>query len=259
MGSDDKRDALRVPCEFPIRVYGQMREVVGRMVNLSRTGIRIRVPLSRLMITETLDYVSLAHAVEQMLGFSFMADLHHEMLGQLIRKRLSTIRVGTVDVDADELEIGCSFEEPLGEDEIVMLGIGLPPVGVVSPSEFRNLPQPKRVGAPEAEQPAQPRPLDYDGILHATAGEPVEPIVGRTEGVVGDEVLLAISVSRLPGPPDADPAARLEAVRSAYGSSPRLEILEGVHMVWAGPVRIRELELPADDQTESALLLLATD
>lgn len=255
MGSGEKREALRVPCEFPVRVYGQLREVVGRMIDISRTGLRLRLPLSRLMISESLDFGSLAHALQQTLGASFMADLHHEMLGQLIRKKLRTVRVGEVDAESDQLEVGCAFEEPLTDDETVMLGVGLPPVGETSAAAFRNVPRPKRRGEPDDDQPNQPRPLGYEGILHPSEGLVGNPLVGRTEGMLGTESLLAVPIHTIPGAYDVDPQALTAALRTNLGPEPRLEILDGLHMVWSGTVALEEIELPGS-YTGDAMFLL---
>ncbi|MDJ0974945.1 MAG: PilZ domain-containing protein [Planctomycetota bacterium] len=255
MESGEKREALRVPCDFPVRVYGQLRELSGRMLDISRTGMRIELPLSRLMMQPSLDFAALTQALEQMLGATFMADLHHEMLGQLIRKKLRTVRVGEVDPDADLLEVGCSFEEPLRDEETVMLGIGLPPVGETSAAAFRNVPPPKRRGDADEDQPAQPRPLGYEGILHPSEGIVGEPLVGRTEGMLGSESLLAVPVNTISGAYDVPPEPLAAALRDILGPKPRLEILDGLHMVWSGPVQLDEIEMPSSYAGDVMFLL----
>lgn len=258
MATDDKRDALRVPCDYSIRVYGQLRELAARMVDISRTGVRIRVPLSRLMNTEVLDYASLTHSLEQVLGKSFQADLHHEMLGPLVRKRIRVMRVGNVDPDADFVEIGGRFDEPLTDDETVMLGVGLPPVGVTAVAAFQNVPAPTRRGDEGAGLAGKPRPKGYEGILHPSDGYITEPLVGSTEGVLGVDCLLAIPIERIPGGYGADQLALLVALGNSFGPTPRLEVLDGLHMVWKGGVQLVELELPDSAMGDALLLLRAT-
>lgn len=257
MASADKRDALRVPCEFPIRVYGQLRELTGRILDISRTGAQVSVPLSRLMNTEQVDVASLAHAVEQVLGQAFQADLHFEMLGPLVRKRLSVVRVGQVDVDGDSLSVGCRFAEALNDDEAMMLGVGLPPIGVTAVSAFRDVPAPRHRNEPDLGGTAGPRPRAYEGILHACTGFTAEPLVGSTDGVAEGSVILAVPVDTIPGATSSFVSTVIETVRGAYGPQPRLEVLDGLHMVWAGETSLQEIELPGRASGHALLLLQA--
>lgn len=257
-GSTDKRGALRVPCDFPVRVYGQLREVPGRLVNISRTGLRISLPLSRILTSSALDFGALAHAVGQMLGSSFMADLHYEMLGQLIRKKLHLVRVGDVDPETDLLEIACTFDDPLRDEETVMLGIGLPPIGETRVTAYKNVPAPRRRGDPEDATPPQPRPAAYEGILHPSEGYLTEPLVGATEGVIDGEALVLIPAARILALPDATGTDPLSLLRLWYGPGPRMEILDGLHMVWSGPVQLEELEMPSAAGGDAVLLCRTT-
>ncbi len=136
-----------------------------------------------------------------------------------------------------------------------MLGIGLPSVGVTTAAAYKNVPPPKRRGDADGDQPNQPRPLGYEGILHPTPGYVAEPLVGNTEGVLGDDALLAIPIETIPGAMNADSGVLLTSLKKGYGPTPRLEVLDGLHMVWAGTVQMHELEMPAG-YTGNALLLL---
>ncbi len=213
------------------------------MVDVSRTGMALQIPVARLLGEKRGDLAALAGAVEKLMGDHFLADLHSEMLGPLVRKRLRPIRLGHISDDTGGLEIGCVFEEPLSDDEATMLGIGLPPVGVTSVAAFREVPAPKRRESDEDDELEQPKPEGHMGYLHPSPGMHVHPLVGRTDGVLEDVALLRLSAMDLPAGTSAEIAPLVAFLTESFGPTPRLEILDGLHMVWAGRVEIESIEI----------------
>jgi len=243
LGSGEKRESLRVSCDYPVRVYGQLREFSGRMVDVSRTGLALEIPVDRLLGAGDANLGALAGAVGKLLGDHFLADLHCEMLGPLVRKRMRPIRLGHVDTKQGDLEIGCVFTEALTDEEATMLGIGLPPVGVTSVAEFRDVPAPMRRSTDQEGQLSQPRPEGHEGFLHPSEGCHAEPLVGRTDGVLEKVALLRLGLADLPSEAVPEVIPLMSFMSDGFGLTPRLEILDGLHMVWSGPVEIQTIEI----------------
>ena len=87
----------------------------------------------------------LAQRVEELIGSAFAGDLNSEMLGPLVHKGLTQVRLGHSATEA-AVELGCVFDTPLSDDESVMLGLGLPQVGVTEVDAYRDVPAPRRRG-----------------------------------------------------------------------------------------------------------------
>jgi hypothetical protein len=241
MGTQEKRESLRVPCSYPVRVYGQLQEFSGRLCDISRTGARLRVGADRLLAGGA-DLASMTRALDMLLGSSFLADLHHEMLGPLVRKQLHLIRLGSF-VDEGQgtgLEIGCLFDAPLTDEEATMLGIGLPPTGVTTPTAFQDVPAPRRRG--ETAEPEKPRPQPYEAYLHPTEGHTGPPLLGETAGMEHDLAVVSFPRDALGGAVTGVSGFAAELGRR-YGPAPRLEILDGLRMLWAGPVRLGDVSM----------------
>ncbi len=243
VSSAEKRESLRVPCDYPVRVYGQMREFAGKMIDVSRTGMAIEIPVARLLGDEEVSLPALAGAVGKLLGDHFLADLHSEMLGPLVRKKLRPVRLGHISSEEGGLEIGCVFYEPLTDDEATMLGIGLPPIGVTNVAAFRDVPAPRRRKSDQEGEPAQPRPEGHQGYLHPGEGFEAQPLVGRTDGVLDNVALLQLNVVDMPEGVGTEIAPLTSFLGDMFGPQPRLEILDGLRMVFAGPVEIQSIEI----------------
>ena len=87
---------------------------------------------------------------------------------------------------------------------------------------------------------SRPRPRAYEAFLHPGGG--TDPLVCHSDGVEDGAALLAMHPVRdLPGV-DGD---AVEAVRRRLGARPTLEILDGLRMVWQGPVAVEAAEFDA--------------
>lgn len=150
----ESRDSLRVPIDFPVRIYGQRAELVTQLRNISRTGMGLYLPVTTLIEIEPDlpmdDVLAVASAVDSIIGTTFDADLHCEMLGPLVRKHATILRAGFSDDDAEILQLGCRFEETLSTEEADMLGVGLPDQGITEAEAMRNVPAPRHRADNEA-------------------------------------------------------------------------------------------------------------
>lgn len=259
MSGREKRASLRVPCSYPVRIYGWTRELTGRICDISRTGVRVEVPAEQVVPGSDRDMTMLLEQAELALGSHFLTELHYEMLGPLIRKKVFLIRFGPADASGTAIEIAGAFEQALTDEEATMLGVGLPPVGVTMAAAFQDVPGPTRRGMEELDLQARPRPKAYEAFLHPEGGG--NPLVCGTDGVEGqgqpgDLVLVAMSPVR--GVPGAQDDA-LEACARRLGARPMLEILDGLRMVWQGPVVLDAAEYArANDELRLLLSVAAS-
>lgn len=143
----ESRDSLRVPIEFPVRVYGKRAELVTQLRDISRTGMGLYLPITTLIEVEPDlpmgDVLEVASAVDKIIGSHFDADLHCEMLGPLVRKPSTILRAGLSDDDTEILQLGCHFDAPLTTEESDMLGVGLPDQGITEEEAMRDIPAPR--------------------------------------------------------------------------------------------------------------------
>ena len=239
MSTAEHRGALRIPCAYPVRVAARGRTYTGTMQDVSRTGLRMWIPTGALGTDED-SLLVVAQLVDELMGSRFQGDLHHEMLGPLVRKRMHLVRLGQSDAQ-QAVELGCEFDEPLTDEETGMLGLGLPQLGVTTAEAYRHVPAPrKRSAASQEEPPPLIAPKGYDAYVHPTDGLPTEPLAGETYGIKDQEAVVRAQRT-------ADLAADIPsltiALAKGYGPEPVLEILDGLRMVWSGKADIRRVEL----------------
>lgn len=230
MSCTENRNALRVPCQLPIRLASQDRHFSGLIHNISRSGIYFSLP-TRELGTDESTLLGLAHLVDELLGARFDGDLHFEALGPKVRKRLHLVRLGQSGAEPT-VEIGCEFGNPLTDEETQLLGLGLPEVGVTTLDAYEAV-----VG--DASPAYAPR--GYDAYVHPTHGLPTEPLAGETLGMKQHQAVVKAPLSsELTG---VEVPSMTIALTQAYGPSPVLEILDGLRMLWSGQADIRHVEL----------------
>ena len=233
MSCTENRNALRVPCELPIRLAAQDRHFSALIQNVSRTGLYFALPTSELG-TDDDSLLVLAHLVDELLGARFEGDLNFEALGPKVRKQLHLVRLGQNGVEPT-VEIGCEFGNPLTDEETELLGLGLPAVGVTTPDAYRA------VEAADSEESGGFLPKGYDAYVHPTHGLPTEPLAGETFGMKDHEAVVQAPLSsKLRG---VEVPSMTIALTQAYGPAPVLEILDGLRMLWSGQADIRHVEL----------------
>ncbi len=228
MSQSESRHALRIACRLPVQLRAKKQTLVGTMLDVSRSGCRIRVHVD-LSTSRRIGYLARAHDV---LGRNITGALRHDVLGNLVSKRMTIVRALPLE-DLSEIDIACRFETPLTDEEATMSGLGLPALGVTEESAYRKLVGPRRRSA------SRVRTEDghlFEATLTSQTNHRVDPLVATTDGMQGRRArLLADLVGPLAG---SDAETLLEALARAYGPRPQLEILDGSRVVWNGAVLI---------------------
>ena len=131
----------------------------------------------------------------------------------------------------------------------------MPHVGVTTPDAYRRVPAPRRRGQDVEDEVAELAPAAYVAYLHPAEGHSAEPLAGETCGMQGLEATVE---ARLPARlAKEDLPALAMALAEAYGPAPRLEILDGLRMVWCGYAVIRQVD--AGDPERVRIHLVARD
>jgi hypothetical protein len=122
----ERRRAARVTCRLPVRLVRGGHVTHGTTEDLSRTGVRIRVPLKDLQLEAEDELSSIARRLDQRLGEACVGEFHWQVLGSLVRKVLRVVRVVRVADDPKMLDLGCELRVPLDVLESEALGVDLP-------------------------------------------------------------------------------------------------------------------------------------
>ncbi len=221
-----QRRALRVPCNLPARVFGRDADVRGTVLDISRMGLRLHVDLAALGCLDGDDLLRLGRVVEQHFGARFNVDLDHEALGQLVRKRLHVVRLGQERGREGTLELGCSFTEPLSDDETRVLDLDLPPMGTPPPPPVLTGPTARR---------------QYEAYLLPTEGYGGRMLPGRTTGLSDTRATFRANPNQGLDLSDREVSTMAMALAREYGPAPVLEIVDGNHQLWAGEARVRHV------------------
>lgn len=127
MNDFDQRLCARVPFRAPLHVLTHQGVVVAESSDLSRTGVGIRIALPGLEAGTSPGLAEAAMTVHHRIGRAFHVDLNPEVLGSLLRKRAVVVRLGDQVDEQGCIVMGCLFEVPLDQTEMVSLGVPLPP------------------------------------------------------------------------------------------------------------------------------------
>lgn len=230
----NQRRAHRIPCELPTRIYGSLTDLDAQVLDLSRTGLRIRLPLDALGVEEAGDMLALARAVDRHMGPRFNLDLNHVALGPLLRKRVHLVRIGEAPLAEGLVELGCEFRVPLSDDESGVLELDLPAIEVAHTVAVRAGPPARRFAA----------------YLHPSAGWGGRKLAGTTPGLEDGTALFMADGSARLAVPDLDVTTVARALAGSFGPRPVLEIRDGTQCVWAGPTRVRQIETAAPRSRE---------
>lgn len=288
-----QRRPARVTCTIPARLALVPAPVDVILVDVSRSGVRMRIPAGALDITASTPLSKVAMRVATVLGKSFEGTLLPDRLGNLVTKTFRAVRIGLRDRPLPDVEVGCSFAPALTDLEVSMLGLALPQLrpdgsedaAVVAPTEVtRRVPgQPPR-GAPPPRTPAAPRlaqsppsasPLAappaapvgasasaraslarWRAYVQPTADHPAPPFLAAAESVSRFGVQLRVmdrSTLALTG--ERDVAGTILALERAYGADVVVKLVDGPTHVWTGPARIAEVEVPSSAPEQIALWL----
>jgi hypothetical protein len=263
--------------------------------DLSRTGARLRVPFGGLGFQAPPSLLALASRVQEVLGASFEVHLNHRVLGPLLAKTVTLVRLTLPPEEPAAFDIGCLFDIPLSNDETVALGVPLPACGpgaeewvpradlagpiAHDPRRFEietTKPEPAGPAAPsEPAAAAVPDPAEGSLAARSISRRVAGRSVGRWRAFVtgsdkGRAPILSCAMDELSresvrvriyrGPggttlDGADPASAGVTFLDRYGDQVGLKIMDGASHLWTGPTRVRGVEVPRGGDGEVLLTL----
>jgi hypothetical protein len=243
----ERRRAARVSCRIPVRLMRGGHVTHGVTEDLSRTGVRVRVPLEDLHLEPDADFAGVARRLDQRLGEACVGEFHWQVLGSLVRKVLRVVRVARVTDDPTLVDLGCELRVPLDVLESEALGVDLPPLTTGwPPNGSAGLPATEpatlaEVAAAEASAAAANR---RRAVLMPARARGRAPLRGQAPEVTERGVVMALHESvRLALHVDRqDATALLLAFDERYGSEHEVLLLEGDEPIWSGSARVTGLE-----------------
>lgn len=262
------RSASRIACDIPVLLDPEEKKMPAKVVDVSRTGVRIRISDAELRLHRLSTIRHVAERLMDSIGASFDIHFHPKMLGDLISRDLQLVRIASRDWEQTAVEIGCLIEgEPLRDEEAGMMGLALPLIGTpVIPSTLEGaLPPASRVGRFEASKrervtgvvPAIPTaPGSYRASCRfrasitttGTSSSRSAPLRGIAEGISpksGRIRLTDLGDLGFREPPQTV-AEVIVALDQHFGERLALKLSDGAEHLWSGPTRVAQVELPPD-------------
>ncbi len=263
MTAPNRRRAARVCVGFPVQIYGNCGFVMGEVRDLSRTGLRMRVPTDDLGFSPTSNLREAAEGVAEALRDRFALDLHFEHLGPLLQRNVTLARIGLPAEAPGCVEICCQFDRELSDTDASFLETDLPPLQEVVaawvPSE--HLPEtcsgvvtldpcaepPVKIPRAEHDRPTpceRPRQR-YRALVRGTRRDAPSSFFCHTDLVTA--IGVRVRIPRADYGDHVTPAMRRVVAR--YGREMELRIVgkEGEDL-WTGAVQVNGVELPGEQR-----------
>ena len=243
----DKRKAVRLDCDLPVRVEGATGTLDAHLVDISRTGLRMRIPGASLRVHRLSSLAQISRNLTDVLGDGFYGEFHPELLGSLLRKGLTTTRIAKRDWEQTDVEIGCTFSEPLGDEEVGMLGVPLPPIGERDAVAPEQEPAPQVRSAQPATSPeAAEMTTGFSAFIYPAPGKDGRPLLTRTRTVSSGMALLEIEKMGGWDFENLDVGQLVAALDDAYGRDVLLRIVDDGCDLWAGTAEIQDVDVSPD-------------
>ncbi len=278
----DKRVDARIPCDVPLRLQVDCTWRPVKLVDVSRTGARLRLPLGALGLGPGLGLAEIAEHLDQRLPTRVSLQFHPERLGTLICRKAKIVHLALDEGLGNEIEVGCVLSDVLSTDEAAALGLALPQEGetaeealrahVVEPPKprvparrdagaYRSLPGASWFSLADEDRSSvptngrAPRPgACRVTVARADAGdrESPEPLQGTVEDV--DDVGCIVRVPepmvlRITGQHD-DVRRLTVALCEAYGPETDLELQDLENAVCRRRASIQKVEMDPDHPGE---------
>lgn len=231
MGQQNRRREPRVDCDVPARLLAEAHaDLDVRIVDVSRTGLRVRVEGHLLGLHRLSSLASVARTVARIFGEEIEAELNHEKLGPLLRRSMKATRIAKRDWEHAYIELGCALTAPLSDEEADLIGIVLPPS--VAAAEEAPL---QLLGDETSGR--------FDAVVHAGVGYDASPLT-----VVADVITSGMAMLKVPDPANhgfaqLDVTSAIVALHEAYGPQVTVEIYDGDQQIWTGPAEITEVDV----------------
>ncbi len=126
MTDPTRRRTERVGCDVPLNLVGRLDGASVKLVDMSRDGLRLRVALADLDLHPHAGLLAVWARASKALLDATLVDFDPNVLGDLVRRRIRPVRLTHSPDDPSCVEVGCSFEVPLGEEDLAALGLDLP-------------------------------------------------------------------------------------------------------------------------------------
>lgn len=226
---EERRREARVPSAMPVRLGSGSQVLDVHAVDVSLSGLRLRVPLATLGLDATAPLGEAARVLRGRLGDAFAASLSYVTLGPLVRRVLRVAHLMRSDQPEPAVLLGCEMRTPLAETEALALGLSM---------EALRAPPP-----PPAEDHGSQR-LMAKAVLAGEPGPGREALQVAMLEVRRDRLVVSLhGALRLGALSDGGDAAALAvAVHQRLGPAPRLTVLSGTQAAWSGPVRLAGLQ-----------------
>ena len=255
----EKRQAVRLPCTLPLRIKGVEGMVQATLVDISRIGLRLRIPGEALRVHRLSSLVQISRRLHGVLGDSFGAEIQVGDQGVVVRRWLTMTRIAKRDWERTDVEVGCSLSEVLTDEEAQILGVALPQFGVTAETP----PEPVDAAPMGAgildelcaeEPPADPmeppaHPMEegvYQAFIYPAPGKTSQPLLTRTESLSPGNAILRVEKMQGWNYENLDVGQLVAALDEAYGTDILLRIVEGDHDLWAGPAEIKDVDVTPD-------------
>ena len=244
---------------FPVMLHTLGGDFEAQIVDLSRTGLRLRLPAEGL----NEEVRRAAERMAEVLAPTFHVDLHFKRLGPLLSKEAEPVRV-SIPTDAQNVvEVACEFFDYLDDEEIGYLELKaeLPeldesveewvPVAAAAsapPAESGGATQTAPVPVLRKEDPApgtQPRQR-YRALVAGMKLDAPPSFFCHTDMVtrIGVRVRLQRSDAGLPVGSEISVSEALATLVQRYGADLELRIVDSSGDIWSGPARFSGAELP---------------
>jgi len=135
VGPAEQRRAARIACDTPMRVrlHGAWRPAT--LVDVSRTGVRLRVGLAALGLDAESSAAQGILEWASALPSRVPVEFNPERLGSLVCREVVVVRLRLPSPGEDFVEIGGALDRGLSEVEAAALGLAIPLQASPAPSD----------------------------------------------------------------------------------------------------------------------------
>ena len=242
----DRRRAARLPLEVPAGLASRGGLVLGEVQDVSVLGARLFVLTSSFGLASQPTLLGTALAVRDALGPRFDVHLDHERVGE-IRRVAGIARLALPSHARGCVELGCEFEMPLAQEEIIRLAGGV--FDAASLETFGGRRREDRAQRIPATGDATP---SFRAEVRSTARETPSLLVCRTEALSRDGFRLRVDGGSMQA---ADAAEASVAFMRRYGNRVHVDICDGPRSLWTGRAEVFGLEVKLSQPDELMISL----
>jgi hypothetical protein len=118
-----KRASERVGARLWVRLHGEMADLQCTTLDLSDSGVRLRIRLEDLGLDKAAGLFDLSRVVTKAFGEGCIGELRPTRGTTCVGKELGLVRIGVIRRQAGDFEVGCRFRIELSAAERQMLGL----------------------------------------------------------------------------------------------------------------------------------------